>query len=837
MHTSESRDCRPEERPCWRVRIVALYGGTDSVWDYCRESWIAVDPSNEETQFLDPNDEPIGHGQPPTGRHDASSAPANQGAAREFATADTSWSDSDSSPQAKAARHYPKIEGYRILGVLGQGGMGIVYRAVQTKLNRSVALKVLPAIVGTASPASVSRFRREATAAARLHHTNIVPIYDYGESQDAYYYAMELISGQPFNVVISRLAKRDAPAASTSRLADILQESAANDQDSLGLPVAGLMSGDFSDAGETASPSGSEVSYYRQVARWVMEAADALHYAHGQGIIHRDIKPANLILSIDGRVMITDFGLAKSAEDQSVTRTGTLLGTIRYLSPEQAMAKRIPVDHRTDIYSLGALMYELLCFEYAFPGSDEQRILAGVIARDPLRPRKIIPTVPPELETICLKSLEKSPDARYLTGHALAEDLRRYMNDLPIEAKRAGPIRRARKFVRRHKAATIAVAAIFLLATSFTYNSYRTRRDRAAKTTSLINHGIEFWWGKQYDEAAKSLHEALEIDPRNFYATKWLAFTYKEFANLDDRGHQGDLKEAIKYCDRAIDYWSEDLTPLTGDQVVRPRKENLLNLKAVLHKKLGEKLDGKEASEQFELAKGVYRQVLEDEPGAYFTRGNLAVVLVLLDDFEEAERHMRQAVADAALVEEAAYCFVWRHLASYQFLRGNEEAADNIASALACENAKEKPLGADAFVVSARIKLASGAEDGKEQAFLDAYGADLLKDGNIALTKRILAMTYLARGKDKEAIVAARDALKYKDMVTINRLIIAIAEARMSRLDRAKSEYNLAIESWPEALKNAGEFKASAPKGFLWFDTADELFLYKSTADELLSQS
>ena len=642
---------------------------------------------------------------------------------------------------------------------------------------------------------------------------------------------MELINGQPFNVVISRLAQRDAPAASSSRLADLLHESVATDDGSLGFPAVGSMSADSLNASETESLLESEVSYYRQVARWVMEAADALHYAHGQGIIHRDIKPANLILSIDGRVMITDFGLAKSADDASVTKTGTLLGTIRYLSPEQAMAKRVPVDHRTDIYSLGAFMYELLCFQPAFPGSDEQQVLAGIMTRDPMRPCKILPTVPPELETICLKTLEKSPDARYLTGHAVAEDLRRYMRDLPIEAKRPGAIRRARKFIRRHKAATIAVAAIVLLATSFAYNTYRTRRDRIARIASLVNHGIEFFKGGQYDEAAESLHEALEIDPRNYYATAWLAFIYKEFSNRDGRSYQGDMKEAIKHCDRAINFWNQDLIRPTGEQVVKPRRESLLNLKAVLHKKLGENLDGKEASEQFELAKGVYLQALKHRPGAYFARGNLAVVHVLSGELEEAEKHMLRAVADAASEGKAEYCFVWRDLASLQFLRGNPEAADNIANALACGKA------ADSFVASARIKLVSRADRDKVQAFRDAWSANTRDDGNMALKKRILAMAHLEIDEDQEAIDAARAALNHKDMATINHLIIAIAEARRGRLKTARSEYKLAIESWPVGLRNPGDFEASAPKGFLWFDTADELLQFKARADELLTPS
>ena len=373
---------------------------------------------------------------------------------------------SGSSPVRNAVTHTPKIEGYRITGVIGQGGMGIVYRAVQTKLNRTVALKVLPAMIGAASPSAVSRFRREATAAARLHHTHIVPIYDFGESHDAYYYAMELISGQPLNVVIQRFAEKNAATVSPVRLAELLLSTTSSAEVPAPGEVHGGLSVDGPPSMTSASSGGRGRLYYRQVARWMADAADALHYAHGQGIIHRDIKPANLILSVDGRIMIADFGLAKSVDEESVTLTGSLLGTIRYLSPEQAMARRVPVDHRTDIYSLGATMYELLCFQPAFPGEDDKQVLSAIITREPTAPRKVAPSVAHELETICLKAMEKSPDARYPTARAFVDDLRRYTHDLPIVAKRPGPIARTIKFVRRHKAGVVAVAAsVFLVIT------------------------------------------------------------------------------------------------------------------------------------------------------------------------------------------------------------------------------------------------------------------------------------------------------------------------------------------------------------------------------------
>ncbi len=239
---------------------------------------------------------------------------------------------------------YPRIDGYRITGVLGQGGMGIVYRAVQTRLNRAVALKVLPAMVGSASPGAVTRFRREATAAARLHHTNIIPIYDFGESTDAHFCAMELVSGQPLNVVIRQFSELNASTASPARLTEMLHNIAPAFQTTAGEPSDSNSSGSDIGSGASNTSLGRGRVYFRQVARWMADAAEGMHYAHGEGIIHRDIKPGNLILSTDGRLMIADFGLAKDVNDESVTMTGSLLGTLRYMSPEQAMARRMRVD-------------------------------------------------------------------------------------------------------------------------------------------------------------------------------------------------------------------------------------------------------------------------------------------------------------------------------------------------------------------------------------------------------------------------------------------------------------------------------------------------------------
>jgi len=456
------------------------------------------------------------------------------------------------------ARHAPKIEGYRITGVIGQGGMGIVYRAVQIKLNRTVALKVLPAMVGSASPSAVSRFRQEATAAGRLHHSNIVPIYDFGESRDAYYYAMELINGQPLNVLVRRLAMRKVATASHTELAEVLH-TVIRDPSGTDAPPQTDWATTSGSSQSVTSSSGRGKPYYLQVARWMADAADALDHAHSQGIIHRDIKPANLIVATDGRIMVADFGLAKDSGQTSVTMTGSLMGTLRYMSPEQAMAKRVRTDHRTDVYSLGATMYELLCFQPAFTGQDDKEVLVAIIAKEPTPPRKITPTVPQELETICLKTLEKSPDARYDTARALAEDLRRFTHDLPIVAKRPGTVRRMGKFVRRHRAATIAVTAATLLIVVgvFSLKEQAARRiaeagQRVAQVEALHESGMFFGERDKWREAETEFKKALAISPDYWPSLLGLARAWKEAYNASPQSRDPALLEqAEAACRRA----------------------------------------------------------------------------------------------------------------------------------------------------------------------------------------------------------------------------------------------------------------------------------------------
>jgi serine/threonine protein kinase len=367
----------------------------------------------------------------------------------------------------------PIVPGYEILGVLGRGGMGIVYDALQVSLKRRVALKVLSGVVGL-TPKVVQRFCREAETAAKLHHTNIVPVYETGEEEGTYFYAMELIDGPSLDHVIRQMragAGSGTPNASASGPAS----DRGPDLDRTGPYVEeGIPWGTMT--GLNSSSLGSGSAYFDTVARMVAEVADALEYAHKQGVIHRDLKPSNLLLSPTGRLSLTDFGLARVLEQPGMTLSGEFVGTPAYMSPEQITAGRIPLDQRTDIYSLGATLYELLTLEPPHKGKSREQVLAEIVQKDPKPPRRVQKKVPLDLETICLKCLEKDPDRRYQTAGGLAEDLRRYVNRFAILARRAGPWQRLVKWVRRRPAMAASLGSLILaicIAIAFAYQAHR----------------------------------------------------------------------------------------------------------------------------------------------------------------------------------------------------------------------------------------------------------------------------------------------------------------------------------------------------------------------------
>ncbi|MFT4556055.1 MAG: serine/threonine protein kinase/predicted negative regulator of RcsB-dependent stress response [Planctomycetaceae bacterium] len=449
---------------------------------------------------------------------------------------------------------------FRIIREIGHGGMGVVYEAEQESLGRHVALKVLsPATFD--SPKSIRRFRREAETVARLHHTNIVPVFGVGDEKGLHYYVMQLIEGEPLNDVVTGLRSKteggngdhnsavtgpagatgsasaespagsdrkstgkasgthSLPAASAVRLTnsangdspapdfhiessvemqlaadsddefaetvmqsseDLAQLSEPNladtvDQVKTRKPAEEPTSeSDDSDAGnrpphETLLPATERLSallqtgeYWNAVAEIGIQVSRALVYAHGHGVWHRDIKPSNLLIDRSGTVWLVDFGLARIAEDNELTQTGDLLGTLRYMSPEQVVGE---FDHRSDVYSLGLTLYELLTFRPAHDASIRSRIVEQISAASPKSPRLINPAIPKDLETIVLKATAHGPGDRYQSANELAEDLQRFSQGFPIKARRFSAAEQLLRWSRRNPALawTTATTAILLV--------------------------------------------------------------------------------------------------------------------------------------------------------------------------------------------------------------------------------------------------------------------------------------------------------------------------------------------------------------------------------------
>jgi serine/threonine protein kinase/WD40 repeat protein len=338
---------------------------------------------------------------------------------------------------------------YRIIREVGRGGMGVVYEAEQVSLKRRVALKVL-VLSRVFDPRQLQRFQNEAQAAAQLHHTNIVPVYAVGRERDICYYAMQFIDGESLAALISAQQVHMGRTTQEAHPTPATESWFASDA-----PV--VSKGKEPPHLEEPVHAGRSLLDCRVIAQLGVQAADALDHAHQQGIIHRDVKPANLLLDHAGHLWVADFGLARLPLDGGLTATGDLVGTLRYMSPEQTQAGRAVLDHRSDIYSLGATLYELLTLTPAFPGDNRQGLLMQIAQDEPVSPRRLNPAIPIDLETVILKAMAKDPHERYATARDLADDLRRFLDDRPVLARRPTLRQKALRWLRRNRSLAVSL--------------------------------------------------------------------------------------------------------------------------------------------------------------------------------------------------------------------------------------------------------------------------------------------------------------------------------------------------------------------------------------------
>jgi tetratricopeptide (TPR) repeat protein len=395
--------------------------------------------------------------------------------------------DSSGEGDAPVSARVSRLGDFRILREVGRGGMGVVYEAEQESLGRRVALKVLPDSA-LSDALQVLRFQREAKAAARLHHTNIVPVFGVGQEGGRHYYVMQFIPGMGLDLVLQELRRLRRGGPAPGGLPDPSRFGAASVAEAIltgrfsiqeardGVPrPASTITLDRPASGPLG-PSPSSVNlpgasadslagadpdrtFFRSVARIGQQVAEALEYANRQGILHRDVKPSNLLLDPRGNVWVADFGLAKASDSADLTHSGDILGTVRYMAPERFAGK---CDARSDVYALGLTLYEFLALRPAFEASDRQALMRRVMSEEPEPLDKLVPHLPRDLATIVRKAMAREPVERYPTAAALAEDLQRFLDDRPIRARRITAAEQAWRWARRNPA--VAALAAGLLA-------------------------------------------------------------------------------------------------------------------------------------------------------------------------------------------------------------------------------------------------------------------------------------------------------------------------------------------------------------------------------------
>jgi serine/threonine protein kinase/Flp pilus assembly protein TadD len=399
---------------------------------------------------------------------------------------------------------------YHIVKEIGRGSMGVVFKAEHRTTKQHVALKVLPPHI-SGSDKVIRRFLREAESVAKLNHPNIVKIYDIGQQDSLYFYAMELIHGDPLDEILN-----------------------------IGtLPT------------------------FKRVASLMVQACEAVHFAHQHHIIHRDIKPGNIIVAEGDKVVITDFGLARQEKAATLTESGALVGTPIYMSPEQVIGKRGGVDPRTDVYSLGVTLYQLLAGIPPFQSDSTQRILNMILEEEPVPPRRQRSRVPRPLAIISMKAIEKDPDQRFLTAQEMGEELKRYLRGASIRSKPAGMVTRVVKRVKRHKvisvlaALSLLLAMLFVIQAIYTSQEQETRvvaeRERVQKYYENVKMAMDFLShpsgiGVNLNTTVGLLNEAVQLFPERPEAHFYLGKIYSM---------QGNNRDALQKFTEAIQYGPE----------------------------------------------------------------------------------------------------------------------------------------------------------------------------------------------------------------------------------------------------------------------------------------
>ena len=801
-----------------------------------------------------------------------------------------------------------QVGDYRIIREIGRGGMGVVYEAEQVSLGRRVALKLLPPMIRPDSKHR-GRFEREARAAARLHHTNIVPVFGVGEHDGAPYYVMQLIEGRGLDAVIQelrRMADAEAvparahavtPRATPDPEAESIARSlitsrpggtagsAAEATTDLGAttdldatadhtptpvngaalihgeaveargprpsPVPSASSHSLFGAGSSGSGRTKALAYWRAVGRVGSQVADALAYAHAQGIVHRDIKPSNLLLDPGGSVWVADFGLAKADDAPNLTESGDLLGTLRYMPPEAFEGKS---DARGDIYSLGLTLYEMIALRPAFDEPDRGRLIRAVTDGEPARLRKLNPSVPRDLETIVHKAIERDPGHRYPTAAALAEDLKRFLDDRPITARRVSEMEKLWRWCRRNPLpASLASAFVAALILGIAASSYyavregRANRDlresvfQQQRRVALAMDAVKTFHGEVSgdlllkQEQFAVLRTKLLTEAANFYAQledlirnqddpesrSALAMGYEELAGLT--ATIGDKQAALAVARKALAV-RRDLAsrPGAGSKDVYYLIFSLLG-EAAMRRENG---DNAGAMANYEEARGLAEAASSGREGARF-QPLMGLILGRIGDVRET-----LAQPAAALASYAAAVAIFEPLA-------------------AADPSDERPRGslADLYRSIGRVNAAMGRYDRALASYKQALaiwerptprdgGVDYRSGltsifGDIGYVHEKLGQPDLALAAHEKSLAIAKEVAAESPAVGSLQQNVALAQERVGNLLAAQGRRAEALEVFKQMASLCERLATSNPA---YVDYGlDHARALKSTGDTLMN--
>jgi serine/threonine protein kinase len=679
-----------------------------------------------------------------------------------------------------------RIEGYTLLREIQHGGQGVVYLAVQRSTKRKVAIKVLrdgP----YATRAAMKRFEREIELVAQLKHPHIISVFHSGQTEDGrQFYVMDYVRGVSLNVFVTE-----------------------------------------------------QRPTLEETLRLFAKVCNAVQYAHQRGVIHRDLKPSNVLVDSAGEPKLLDFGLAKwlaAPVDTVASTSQAAVGTLPYMSPEQARGNPDDIDTRTDIYALGVNLYELLTGHYPYPVVGHMaEVLRHIAETKPTPPsrrwtsdsgvrersdRKIRAGMCPiddEVQTVVLKALAKEPARRYQSAGELARDIANYLSGHPIEAKRDSGWYVIRVALRRHKGKAWATAAMVVIVATMSMLLYQQRlrmaeQDDRTRAQMIARKGIELFGRGLWTDAAQEFGRALVIDPDCFHAVGYRAFLRKAEYFAKPAGYSDPtlLQEALADCDQAL-----ALKPQAG------KAHSLHNLRSIILYSLG-RLDDAEAAA---------RECLRLKPDDHFGGSNLAKILAMKGQIDEGIAVAAKAALHTAVLKQTTNDDdgVWLTLATLQLAQDNPAARQSLDQALAIDKRDARTR-----IMRARAEVLL---DGNPAIALEAarYANTYAHQPDARYT-RVLAQACLLNDLFEEAEGHAQAAIDRGDEAAFGHLIKAIARARSGNLEGARAALVHAEAAWPAAIRDAG-LKVHIEKGLLWFESAAELNGLKDQATQSLADA